>query len=201
MILWHGDCPSLLVPITAVQQHPQNPNNGDVDVIAESILANGFFNPVVVQRSTGYILAGNHRYAALLSIGEKDIPVIWADVDDERALRILIADNRTAEIAVRNNRELANLMALLEETDTGLVGTGYDEEGLAELRRLANIDDHAGFGGASTTEPGDYDFQPYVMVNGRLYDGGMTPLIGGDIDEVVLELRERGFHAIGRSVE
>lgn len=201
MILWHGDCPSLLVPITAVQQHPQNPNNGDVDVIAESILANGFFNPVVVQRSTGYILAGNHRYAALLSIGETDIPVIWADVDDERALRILIADNRTAEIAVRNNRELANLMALLEETDTGLVGTGYDEEGLAELRRLANIDDHAGFGAPSTTEPGDYDFQPSVTVYGRLYDGEMTPFLGGDIDEVVLELREHGFHAIGRSVD
>lgn len=199
MILWHGDCPSLLVPITAVRQHPQNPNNGDVEVIAESILANGFFNPVVVQRTTGYILAGNHRYAALLSIGETQIPVIWADVDDERALRILIADNRTAEIAVRNNRELANLMKLLEESDAGLVGTGYDEEGLAELRRLANIDDHAGFGGATQTEPGDYDFQPYVMVNGRSHDGEMIPFVGGDIDEVVLELKGHGFHAVGRS--
>ena len=79
---FHSSLLDLLVPIEQVQQHPLNPNNGDMDAVVDSILGNGFYNPVVVQRSTGYIVAGNTRYAALLSLVETVIPVVYADIDD-----------------------------------------------------------------------------------------------------------------------
>ena len=53
-----------LVPIDAVRPHPRNVNHGNVDVIVESIKTNKFFGCLNVQRSTGYILAGKHRWLA-----------------------------------------------------------------------------------------------------------------------------------------
>ena len=50
-----------LVAPRALRPHPRNPRRGDVDAIEESIAENGFYGCVVAQRSTGYILAGNHR--------------------------------------------------------------------------------------------------------------------------------------------
>ena len=111
---FHESIQHLLVPIEDVEQHPQNPNNGDVEVVADSILANGFYNPVVVQESTGRIVAGNTRYAALLSLGETRIPVVSVDITDEQALRLLIVDNRTSELGVRDGHELAALLKQLD---------------------------------------------------------------------------------------
>lgn len=115
-----------MVPITAVGQHPENPNNGEVDAIAASIEVNGYYSPVVVQRSTGRILAGNHRYVALLDLGANEIPVIYVDVDDEAALRILLADNRTAALARIDDALLTPLLDRLAASEDGLLGTGYE---------------------------------------------------------------------------
>ncbi|WP_433225815.1 ParB N-terminal domain-containing protein [Microtetraspora malaysiensis] len=52
------------VAISSLKNHPDNPRRGDLDVIAESLRENGQFAPLVVQASTSYILAGNHRYPA-----------------------------------------------------------------------------------------------------------------------------------------
>lgn len=126
------------VPIDAIEAHPRNPNRGDLDAIAESIEANGFYGALVVQRSTRRILAGNHRWQAARAAGLPEVPVVWVDVDDERALRILLADNRTAELSYRDPEELANLLAELESTDEVLLGTGYQPEDIEDL--LAELD-------------------------------------------------------------
>jgi len=59
----------MLVDIETVKQADRNPNQGDVDAIAESIVLNGYAVPVIARRDTREIIAGNHRYAALLSLG------------------------------------------------------------------------------------------------------------------------------------
>ena len=94
MIKFHHSLLPLLVPIEEVTPWPDNPNNGDVDKIAESIRVNGMYQAICAQRSTGYILVGNHRYAALQELGSDQVPVIWLEVGDEEARRIAIADNR-----------------------------------------------------------------------------------------------------------
>ncbi|WP_139806694.1 hypothetical protein [Deinococcus hopiensis] len=53
---------AVLVPVSDLKPHPRNPNVGNVDVIAESIKVNGFYGALVVQKSTGYILKGNHTW-------------------------------------------------------------------------------------------------------------------------------------------
>ena len=121
------------VKIDSLRPHPRNPREGDIGAIHESINNNGFYGSVLAQQSTGYILAGNHRWQAMLQAGATEIPVTWIDVDDDHALRILLADNRTNDMASYNQDELANILEqLIQDTGT-LAGTGYDGDALDEM--------------------------------------------------------------------
>lgn len=114
------------VPIGTLKHHPKNPRKGDVKSITESIKHNGFYGVVVAQKSTGYVLAGNHRMMAAKAAGLDSLPVAYVDVDDATALKILLADNRTNDLATYDNKELAELLADVSNT-IGLDGTGFDE--------------------------------------------------------------------------
>lgn len=121
-----------MVAIDTLRPHPQNPRQGDIGAIHESIRANGFYGQVVVQKSTGRILVGNHRWRAAMAAGATEIPVTWVDVDDDRALRILLVDNRTNDLASYDDEALAVLLRELAD-GTGLGGTGYDGDDLDRL--------------------------------------------------------------------
>lgn len=121
------------VAVGRIKPHPRNPNQGDVSGIQESIQANGFFDPILVQKSTGYIVSGNHRFLAALEEGADKVPVVWLDVGDDEALRLMLAANRFAERASRHPGKLAELLEEIEATDAGLLGTGYDGEDLTAL--------------------------------------------------------------------
>jgi hypothetical protein len=84
-----------LAPIESISPHPRNPNQGDVAAIRESIDVNGFYGACIVQKSTRFILAGEHRWRAEKEREQTHVPVLFVDVDDETALRILLADNGT----------------------------------------------------------------------------------------------------------
>lgn len=124
-VRFHPALKDLLVPINLVHPHPDNPNNGDSDAIAVSIEVNGMYRPVEIQASTGYILAGNTTYAACLELGATEIPVVWLDVDDETALRILLGDNQLARLARMDRALELPLLERLMDTDLQLLGTGY----------------------------------------------------------------------------
>lgn len=133
------------VAVAELSQHPENANNGDVDAIEESIEVNGFFAPILVQRSTGYILAGNHRYLAAQQLGAGTVPVIYLEVDDEHAKRIMLADNRTARLGHDDEGQLGELLKELYATDVGLAGTGYSspdfEKLLLDLQQPLDFDE------------------------------------------------------------
>ncbi len=120
------------VPVDAIRTHPRNPRRGDVDVIAESITKNGFYGAVVVQRSTGYILAGNHRYLAARKAGLTEIPVLFVDVDDKTARRILVADNRTSDLAGYDDSALVEILKELR-LEQDLIGSGFSSSDVDSL--------------------------------------------------------------------
>ena len=123
------------VDIDSIKPHPENPRKGDVDSIAESIEANGFYGHIVVQKSSGHIVAGSHRWQAAKKVGMSEVPVTWVDVDDDHAKRIMLADNRNNELGGYDNDALASLLqSLVVEQDwTGLVGTGFTAEDLQDI--------------------------------------------------------------------
>ena len=126
-----------VVPIDAVRPHPDNPRRGDVSAIVESIKHNGFVGSLIVQRSSGFILAGSHRWTAARSVGLEEVPVLWAEVDDAHARRILLADNRTSDRAEYETDALLDLLKNTFEEVESLEGTGYTEEWLTEMLEKA----------------------------------------------------------------
>jgi len=121
------------VAVSRLQAHPKNPNVGNVEAIQASIGENGWYGAIIAQKSTGHILVGHHRFRAAMQAGAEKVPVFWVDVDDTRALKILLADNKTAELASRDDELLAEVLAELAGTDDGLTGSGYDSSDLDTL--------------------------------------------------------------------
>lgn len=136
------------VPIDSIQPHPGNPNQGDVPAIIESIKTNGVYRPVYVHRDTRNILGGTHTWRAQKDLGETRIDVWWVDGDEEKARRVLLADNKIASLATYDDRLLAEMLSSLDD----LVGTGFDPTDLTDLERtLAEIADEDGDDGRAPT--------------------------------------------------
>ncbi|MGR6915407.1 ParB/RepB/Spo0J family partition protein [[Actinomadura] parvosata] len=124
-----------MVGVDELEPHPDNPHRGDIDRIAGSIKRFGFYGSVVVQASRMRIIAGEHRWRGATRAGLKKIPAVVLDVDDDTALRILLADNRLGEYGGYDDTKLAELLQGLPDLD----GTGWRDEDLADL-----LDDLAG---------------------------------------------------------
>ena len=136
-----------LVPLDAIKPHPRNANQGDFGAIDESVDLNGFYGAIVVNKRTGHILAGNHRWMVAREKGMPTIPVTWVDVDDLEELRIMIVDNRTTRLGQDDETKLAAILAELAATPLGLQGTGFDGDDLDDIiGRLASGGGGAGEG-------------------------------------------------------
>lgn len=138
-VKFHDALQPLMVAIDDVERHPENYNNGAMEEIEESIEINGMFRPIYVQTSTGYIIAGNHTWEVCKKMLADMIPVVYLDVDDSEALRIMLADNEIARLAMPDNAALlATLHRLDAETGT-IQGTGKTPRDLEALEHLAEI--------------------------------------------------------------
>jgi len=139
-------------PGSTTEVHPadlaiyhRNPRKGDLGVIAASLKVHGQYRPIVANIGTytnrpGEVLAGNHTLMAvrdLLATYPEDerwshILVHWVDVDEDRAKRIVLADNRTAELGAMDSDALYRLIGGVVD----LEGSGYDREYLDMLSEL-----------------------------------------------------------------
>lgn len=123
----------MVVPIDSIQPHPDNPNRGDVAVIEESITHNDWYGAVIVQKSTRFILAGEHRWKAAKAKGAAKIPILLRDVDSAKALRILLVDNASARRGVIDDEQVSLILETLADIGPDeLAGSGYDLSVLEE---------------------------------------------------------------------
>jgi hypothetical protein len=116
-----------------LRAHPDNPNQGDKEIIRTSIRANGFYGAVIVQKSTGLVLAGKHRTEVALEEGISDGPVLVVDVDDARARRIMAVDNEANRRGDNDEEILLRLLRQMQDDDEGLLGSGFGDEDIADL--------------------------------------------------------------------
>lgn len=121
-----------LVPISDLKPYPGNPRQGDVGRLMNSLMEHGQFRPIVANRRTRHILAGNHLTQAAARLGWTEIAVSWVDVDAEGERRIVIVDNRASDLSGYNTQALAAALtgvpaAALER------GTGFTLEDLDDL--------------------------------------------------------------------
>ncbi len=127
------------VDIDSVETHPQNVRQGDIGAISESLKAHGQYRPIVVDKRTNRILAGNHTWKAAKTLGWTKIQAGFVETkDDDEALRILLADNKANDLASYNDSELVDLLKDLAQSDLGLDGTLYTANELDDLYNLMN---------------------------------------------------------------
>jgi ParB-like chromosome segregation protein Spo0J len=120
------------VSLYDLKMYPNNPRIGDVNTIYESLLANGQYRPLVVNRKDNVILAGNHTFKALKRLGWATAIVWYVDVDDEQAKQIMLVDNKLNDDATYDFEKLEK--AIKDMQDVGqLIGTGYTEQALDEV--------------------------------------------------------------------
>lgn len=185
------------VSVYTIEQHPENPNNGDIDALVESIRTNGFYQPIIVQTSTRFILAGNHRYVAALRLGLAEVPVVWRDVDNQAARRIMLADNRIAELAHRDEAQLADILESLHSTDDGLLGTGYLTSDMVDLIAMINdplTPEDFEQGGSEAEETPDQERKTLANLKYQV-----TPTISEDGKVYSLTIEKQTGRSIGRN--
>jgi ParB-like chromosome segregation protein Spo0J len=122
-----------LAKVSDLKLHPKNPKKGNVDAIGESIDHNRFYGAIYVQKSTGFMLAGNHRWQAAVAKGLELVPIIEIDCDDATAERILLGDNKIAELGSYDDRAVLALLEAQKQRSGSLAGTGYKDEDLVRL--------------------------------------------------------------------
>jgi ParB-like chromosome segregation protein Spo0J len=118
------------VPIGDLKPHEQNPNRGDINAIAESLEQFGQYRSVVALKDMT-ILAGHHVVQAAKNLGIKTVRVDIVECDDKTARKLMLADNRLADLGL--GPDLDMLLKNLEELAGDLEGTGFDTEYLRLL--------------------------------------------------------------------
>lgn len=163
----------------------RNPRRGDVREIAKSLTAHGQYRPLVVNVGTrtgrpNEILAGNHTFLAACSLGWETVQATTVDVDDVTATRIVLADNRLADLGSYDDADLVAALASVGDLD----GTGYTQTDLDAL--IAGLSDPV-----SLTDPDDVPDRPdpadVVSRAGDVWQLGEHRLLvgsSGDLDAV-----------------
>ncbi len=113
------------VSVRDLKPHPDNPNRGEVNAVAESLEQFGQYRSVVALKDLT-ILAGHHVVRAAQNIGMKTVRVDIIDADETSARKILLADNRIADLGLGPDFEM--LLKNLEDLAGDFEGTGYDLE-------------------------------------------------------------------------
>lgn len=112
--------------------------------LATSIQANGIIQPLIVRKigDKYHLIAGERRWRASRLAGLKEVPVVVADIDDNRVLEVALIENiqredlNPIEVAVAFER-LANDLGLSHEE----IGkrTGKDRTTITNMLRLLRL--------------------------------------------------------------
>jgi len=115
---------------------PYNPRKITKEMLEQlkaSIRDDGYLEPIVVNKRTGFVVGGNQRLKALKELGVKKVPVRLIDVDEDREKTINIRLNK-----VEGEWDFPKLKELLVELDTGAINiedTGFSFEQIENLIR------------------------------------------------------------------
>lgn len=139
------------VSISELRPHPRNYRAHPEDQLVHleaSIQKHGMYRNVVIARE-GTILAGHGVVEAARRLGMETIPAkrLDLDPDETRALEVMTGDNEVDHLGEVDDRQLTELLKEIKDNDLdGLLGTGYDEQMLANLamvtRPASEVADH-----------------------------------------------------------
>jgi len=131
---------SELVEIDKLVPHPKNANthpDNQLELLAKIIRVNGWRNPIVVSKRSGYVIKGHGRLEAAKLLGENKVPVEYQEYQNEaEEYRDMIADNRIQELSEMDSGIERELLMELRAMDEDLEAAGFrgelENEGIIE---------------------------------------------------------------------
>ena len=126
-----------MIDLKLLVADPENPRAHDqrnIEAIAASLREHGQVEPLLVQRSSKMIIAGNGRAEAMRSLGWGEAHVVLLDVDDVQARKLSIQLNRSGELATWDEAVLTkHLQELGALADFDVGAMGFDDDELEQL--------------------------------------------------------------------
>lgn len=143
-------------PLSWFKENPENPRDHpdeQIPDLIDSLQTHGFYKNVVA-RPDGTLLAGHGMILAARTLRLDKAPVIIYDGDDVDAIKLMVGDNHLSETAVDNKERLLKLNERILQSRGTLMGTGFSEIRLQELRNaLAEATQNADI----SQSPPEYD--------------------------------------------
>ncbi len=197
-------------PLATLHAHPRNPRTitparlkqlcATLDAERDMLQA----RPIVALPD-GTVIAGNQRLAAALELGWQTIPTVFADLDDERAVRWMLLDNRG--FGADDAGMVAELLAEIEGAGSDLLLTGYETGETDRLLRAYRLRDKDPDDAPPlpTTAPRSQRGEVYELGPHRLMCGDATSaedvarLLGGESADLTLTDPPYGIDKIAES--
>lgn len=162
------------VKISDIKPYFNNPRDNSNAVIPtmESIKRYGFIKPIICDKE-GVIICGHTRYLAAFRLGYEFVPVIYSDMDEEKAKHFRIADNKVAEKSeydeeklyneIRNLDVPENMQAFFFEDINHLLNFSFNATDIND-QYLQDEDEEEGdftpIGNDNNTEDDEYEYIP-----------------------------------------
>lgn len=130
--------PVEIVALSLLQPHPENYREHPEEQLMhlrQSLQEFGVIKNIVISRDN-FILAGHGLVLAARGLGWETLPVRRLPLQhlDPLALKLVVADNETSRLGLRDDRALSALLgAIRRPAASSLLGTGYDAASVEEL--------------------------------------------------------------------
>lgn len=150
--------------------HPRNARKGVVPKIKESLKRFGQYRPITVNQRTNHVIVGNHTLKAILELNWDEVAYVNVDVDEDTEIRMLLADNRLADLG---GYDASIEVDLLQDLGGDFTGTGYDQDYLDDL--IAEM----------TADP-DEDAEPEIETSHKVIRFGVVIDCADRIEQMAL---------------
>lgn len=121
-----------MVSTDSLVENPRNPNRHpeeQIVALAKIIRHQGWRNPIVVSRRSGFVVKGHGRLLAARMLGLAEVPVDYQDYENEAAeWADMVADNKIAELSSMDEAELNRI---LREPDGEIAASSSPASGAA----------------------------------------------------------------------
>lgn len=139
-----GEAAAQIVSASLIElrPNPRNPNKHSEDQINRlmaSLRRDGQTRPVLARKANNMLIAGHGVHTSARRLGWERIQVIFLDVDQPTADRIMLADDRLGTLSELDHRRVADLMKEISEGDW--LATGYTVEEASKLFDSSEIKD------------------------------------------------------------
>ena len=126
--------------INEVTEHPRNVRihtKKNLQALKTSLSQFGQLKPIIVQKSTMYVIAGNGTLQAARALGWQQIECnIW-DIDDNRANAFAILDNKTTDLSNWDQKGLLDMLQELGSDEINMLDlTGFQTQDLQSMLKF-----------------------------------------------------------------